>query len=126
MGIYETGDSSKGLVLKPIFLRKRVFAKIRGTHLSGKYMKVRIALNLDNVRCDSLTEHQFTRAEQVPTQNTSRQKSVSNLTPTMIARLYNSSHQLNRPIGSKDAFVNEDKISPLSEQAIAHALPTLH
>ena len=78
---------------------------------SGRYVKVRNALSLDNVRCDSLAEHQFTRAQyQVPTQNTSRQKSVSNLTPTMIARLYNSSHQFNRPIGAKETFINEDKI----------------
>ena len=79
-------------------------------HLLGRYVKVRNALNLDNVRCDSLAEYQFTRAEQVPAQNTSRQKSVSNLTPTMIARLFNSSHEFNRPIGVKETFINEDKI----------------
>ena len=42
---------------------------------SGRYVKVRNALSLDNVRCDSLAEHQFTSAQyQVPTQNTSCQK----------------------------------------------------
>ena len=77
----------------------------------GTHVEVRNALNLDNMRCDSLAEHQFTRAQyQVPTQNTSCQKSVSNLIPNMIARLYNSSHQFNQPIGPKETYINEDKI----------------
>ena len=110
-----------------IWATHRVLALTISTKL-GTYVKVRNALNLDNVRYDSLAEYQFTRAQyQVPTQNTSRQKYASNLTPTMIVRLYNSSHhQFSRPIGEKETFINEDKIWPLSDQAIAHAFPDLH
>ena len=102
------------------FMHSPTFINVYKTHCvpaltistkSGTYVKVRNALHLDNVRCDSLAGHQFTRAQyQVPTQNNSRQKYASNLTPTMIARLYNSSYQFNGPIGAKETFINEDKI----------------
>ena len=48
----------------------------------------------------------------------------------MIAHLWqqthNSSHQFNQRIGAKETFITEDKIRPLSEQALAHAPPDLH